>query len=81
MGANNHLVVAPSEGGPRVQIGPAMPNCGCSYSAAFSPDGTKVLAYFAADGSTWQLDPTGATADVKLPTTIADAATWQRLAP
>lgn len=80
-GTVNHLMVAPSAGGPRVEIGPAMPNCGCSYLAAFSPDGTKVLAHFDADGSTWMLDPTGATAGTKLSSTIADAATWQRTAP
>src|SRR5262249_50405945 len=62
VGHDNHLVVAPVAGGPRVQIGPAMPNCGCPVSAEFSPDGTKVLAHYDADGSTWILDPTGASA-------------------
>ena len=80
-GRDNHLAVAPVAGGPVVQIGPAMPNCGCAYSAAFSPDGSKVLAYYSADDSTWILDPTGATAGTKLSSTIADAASWQRQAP
>lgn len=80
-GWNNHLVVAPVAGGPRVQIGPAMPNCGCPVSAEFSPDGTRVLAHYGADGSTWLLDPTGASAGTKLSSTIADAASWQRTAP
>lgn len=80
-GQDNHLVVAPVAGGPRVQIGPAMPNCGCPVSAVFSPDGTKVLAHYGADGSTWMLDPTGATAGTRLSSTIADTASWQRTAP
>lgn len=80
-GADNHLVVAPAAGGPRVQIGPAMPNCACPVSAEFSPDGTQVLAHYGADGSTWLLDPTGATAGTQLSSTIADVATWQRTAP
>ena len=81
VGSNNHLVVAPAAGGARVQIGPAMPNCGCAVSAEFSPDGSKVLAHYSADGSTWLLDPTGATAGTQLSATIAETATWQRKAP
>ncbi len=79
-GVNNHLAVAPVAGGPRVQIGPAMPNCGCPVSAVFSPDGTKVLAHYGADGSTWLLDPTGATPGSQLSPTIAETASWQRTA-
>ena len=65
----NHLAVASVAGGRAVEIGPAMPNCGCGYLAAFSPDGIAVLAHFDADGSTWLLDPTGATPGKQLSTT------------
>jgi Tol biopolymer transport system component len=76
-----HLAVAPVTGGHAVEIGPAMPSNTGRTDAQFSPDGTKVIARYHADGSTWILDPTGATAGSKLPSTIADPATWQRLAP
>ncbi|HVQ21973.1 MAG TPA: hypothetical protein VMT36_01755, partial [Candidatus Saccharimonadia bacterium] len=80
-GTDNHLTVAPVAGGAAVEIGPAMPNCACGYLAAFSPDGSEVLAHFDADGSTWLLDPTGATPGKQLSPAIDQAATWQRLAP
>ena len=80
-GTDNHLAVAPVAGGPRIEIGPPMPNCGCPEPAEFSPDGTRVLAHFDEDGTTWLLDPTGATPGVQLPSTIADMASWQRTAP
>lgn len=75
------LAVASAAGGSVVEIGPAMPsNTGRAF-AQFSPDGTQVMARYHADGSTWMLDPSGRTADVQLPATIVDPATWQRLAP
>jgi hypothetical protein len=58
-----------------------MPSNATRSLAQFSPDGTAVMAYFQADQSTWMLDPTGAAPDVQLPATIADQASWQRLAP
>jgi Tol biopolymer transport system component len=76
-----HLTVASAAGGSVVEIGPAMPsNTGRAF-AQFSPDGTKVMAHYAADGSTWILDATGSTAGIQLSSTIAESATWQRLAP
>jgi hypothetical protein len=38
------------------------------------------LAYYNADKSTWMLDTTGGPGR-QLPSSIADPATWQRLAP
>ena len=81
VGADNHLVVASATGGPRVQIGPAMPNAAKTVSAQFSPDGSRVLAYYSADGSTWLLDPAGSGGDVRMESTITDVSSWQRLAP
>jgi len=81
IGADNHLMVASAAGGPRVQIGPAMPNDATGGDYRFSPDGSKVLAHYNSDGSTWLLDPTGTTPGTQLPSSIAQAATWQRMAP
>jgi Tol biopolymer transport system component len=80
-GSNYHLMVASAIGGPVVQIGPSMPNNTGAASAEFSPDGTRVLAYYTADGSTWLLDPTGSADDVRIESTISDRSSWQRLAP
>ena len=80
-GADNHLVVASATGGPRVQIGPAMPNNATGGEYQFSPDGSKVLAHYNSDGSTWLLDPTGTTPGTQLSSSISQAATWQRRAP
>jgi Tol biopolymer transport system component len=80
-GSENHLSVAPAAGGQVIEIGPAMPNIAQPVLAQFSPDGTRVLVHYDADGSTWLLDPTGATPGVELPSSVAEAATWQRLAP
>jgi Tol biopolymer transport system component len=76
-----HLAVVPATGGPVVEIGPSMPSNSTRPFAEFSPDGTSVIAYFQADHSTWMLDPTGSAKDVQLPATIAQKASWQRLAP
>jgi hypothetical protein len=38
-----------------------------------------VLASYGTDGSTWLLDPTGATPGTKLSSSIEQAASWQRL--
>jgi Tol biopolymer transport system component len=80
-GSGNNLMVAPSTGGRRIEIGPTMPNSGAYAQAQFSPDGSKVLVHYDADGSTWLLDPTGSIAGTTLSSTIDQAATWQRLAP
>jgi Tol biopolymer transport system component len=81
VGDHNNLMVAPSAGGRRIEVGPAMPNASKGVFAAFSPDGSKVLASYDADGATWLFDPTGSTTGTKLSSSIAQAATWQRLAP
>ena len=73
--------MAPTIGGLCVQIGPTMVMCACQVWADFSPDGSKVLAHYDADGSTWLLDPTGKTEGTQLPSPVTDALSWQRLAP
>ena len=80
-GTVNHLAVAPVTGGHVVEIGPAMPNNASPWRAQFSPDGTRILVHYGADGSTWLLDPTGSTPGTLLPSTIDESASWQRLEP
>ena len=75
------MSVAAATGGPRVQIGPTMAMCACQVWSNFSPDGSKVLVHYDADGSTWLLDPTGKTEGTQLLSPVTDAASWQRLAP
>ena len=75
-----HLAVMPATGGHVVEIGPLRQITSTDY-AQYSPDGTSVLAYYAIDGSTWLLDPSGSTPDSQLSTDNAERAAWQRLAP
>lgn len=75
-----HLAVVPAHGGRVLEIGPGMQTNNLD-SAQFSPDGLQVIAYYAADASTWLLDPTGSLPDRKLTAQIAERAAWQRLAP
>jgi Tol biopolymer transport system component len=78
-GNGYHLAVVAAAGGPVHEIGPLVPtNSGRAYTQ-FSPDGTSILAFFAADRSTWLLDPSGVAADRRLPTTIVEPSTWQRM--
>jgi TolB protein len=50
--------------------------------AIFSPDGTKVLATYQDDRTTWLLDTTtGAAEEMRWPIPRGSSATWQRLAP
>ncbi|HEY7970912.1 MAG TPA: hypothetical protein VID95_13020 [Candidatus Limnocylindrales bacterium] len=79
-GAQAQLSVAPAAGGRRVPIGPTMGTCSCQVWSDFSPDGSKVLVHYDADGSTWVLDPAGRTEGVQLPSHISDALSWQRQA-
>ena len=70
------LAVGSVDGGAVVGIGPEQrANAGGSH-ARFSPDGTKVLAYYESDGSSWVLDPVDGTA-VQLPDEIDSPLTWQ----
>ena len=80
-GGLSQLSVAPATGGHRSPIGPTMPMCSCQVWSNFSPDGSKVLVHYDADGSTWLLDPTGKTEGTQLSSPVTDAASWQRLAP
>ena len=74
------LAVGSVDGGPVVEIGLEQPvNTGGSQ-AEFSPDGTKVLAFYNADGSSWILDPVDGS-EFRLGDEIASPLTWQGAAP
>jgi dipeptidyl aminopeptidase/acylaminoacyl peptidase len=78
-GSEAHLIVASVADGAVVQTGPAF-EPGSVVVAAFSPDGTEVVAWFGADASTLLLDSAGGTGR-RLPTDSRALAGWQRLAP
>ena len=68
------------DGGPATLIGPEQPaNSGGSH-ARFTPDGTKVLASYESDGSSWVLDPVDGTA-IQLPDGIDSPLSWQGTTP
>jgi Tol biopolymer transport system component len=79
-GDSYHLAVAAAEGGPVVELGPARPINTGGAQAQFSSDGTKVLARYQADRSSWILDPTDGSA-TQLSETIASPFTANRTAP
>ncbi len=56
-GESFQLAVASVDGGPVTLIGPERPGNSGGSHARFSPDGTRVLAYYESDGSSWVLDP------------------------
>lgn len=73
-----HLAVGPASGGDVVNLGPEMP-WDAGVVAAFSPDGTKVIAQYV-DGSTWIFDATGGPGQ-KLDIRTRDLPSWQGLEP
>jgi Tol biopolymer transport system component len=78
-GAEASLVVGSIADGRVTRTGPTY-EPGRGVSAAFSPDATKVVAWFADDGSTWLLDAAGGPG-TRLPPNSGGLAGWQRLAP
>ena len=74
-----HVAVMAASGGSVLEIGPLVPSTSTRAFVQFSPDGKSILAYFAADRSTWLLDPAGVVADRQLPTSITEPSSWQRL--
>lgn len=74
------LAVGSVVGGPVVEIGPAHPASTGGTEARFSPDGTKVLAFYKADSSSWILDPVDRS-EFRLSAEIASPLTWPHAAP
>jgi WD40 repeat protein len=78
-GATALVAVASATGGAVVETGPAFtafegPN------VRFSPDGSKLIAWYPNTSSTWLLDPAGGPAEL-LSFDSTELASWQRLAP
>jgi Tol biopolymer transport system component len=82
-GTDYRLTVMPVDGhGPPVAMGAAHPEMTNGARLTFSPDGTKVLATYQDDGTTWLLDvTTGAAVQTDWPIVTQNFVTWQRLAP
>jgi Tol biopolymer transport system component len=74
----SHVAVSAQGGGPAVEIGPGWTSG--EVAAAFSPDGTWVMARYEFDDSTWLLDVTGQRPDKRLPASPS-LGSWQRTAP
>lgn len=75
------LVVASVDGTtPEVEMGPRKPEGINGAPAAFSPDGSKVIATYGDDDSIWFLDIATGTGE-QASWTAASLPTWQRLAP
>jgi Tol biopolymer transport system component len=79
-GDTYHIAVGSVDGGQVVEIGPAQPAIGGGSTAQFSPDGTKVLAFYKSDASSWILDPASGS-EVRLSNDIVSPLTWQITAP
>jgi Tol biopolymer transport system component len=79
-GESFQLAIASAAGGPVTLIGPERPGNSGGSHARFSPDGTRVLAYYESDGSSWVLDPVAGTA-IQLPDDIDSPLSWQGTTP
>ena len=79
LGEGFQLMVGSVNGGPVTAIGPTRPDKSGGAEVRFSPDGTKILAFYNADRTTWVLDPTGGPG-TKLDYAAVTPPTWQGLA-
>jgi Tol biopolymer transport system component len=79
-GGTYQLAVGSADGGPVTLIGPEQPaNSGGSH-ARFTPDGSRVLAFYESDGSSWVLDPVSG-AGTQLSIDIDSPLSWQGTTP
>ncbi len=53
------LMIGSVTGGPVTGIGPTRPDKTGGADVQFSPDGTRLMAYYNADRTSWLLDPGG----------------------
>ena len=74
-----HVVVGSATGGALVETGPGFSPFG-GPEVAFSPDGSKLIAWYSDTNSTWLLDPAGGPGE-QLSFDSSGPASWQRLAP
>jgi Tol biopolymer transport system component len=80
-GADSYqLMIGSVDGGPVTAIGPTRPNKTGGADVRFSPDGSRILAFYNADRTTWVLDPAGGPG-TKLEYAAVTPPTWQRPTP
>jgi Tol biopolymer transport system component len=70
------LMVGSVSGGPVTAIGPTRPENTGGADVRFSPDGSRILAFYNADKTTWVLDPAGGPG-TKLDYAAITPPTWQ----
>jgi len=70
------LMIGSVGGGPVTAIGPTRPDKTGGAEVQFSPDGTRILAFYNADATTWVLDPSGGPG-TKLDYAAITPPTWQ----
>lgn len=74
--------ILPLDGGPALMMGPYHASSTGGAGVSIAPDGTKVIATYRVDGTTWLLDTaTGEGEQLDWPVPSDQTATWQRLAP
>lgn len=74
----SHFAVGSVAGGPVTEVGPGWTQS--DVLASYSPDGSKVIAHYFFDDSTWMLDLSDKLSALRLPSTPYPG-TWQRTAP
>ncbi len=73
--------ILPLDGGSALMMGPYHASSTGGAGVTLSPDGTKVIATYRVDGTTWLLDTTtGEGEQLDWPIPSEQTATWQRLA-
>ena len=70
------LMVGSVSGGPVTAIGPTRPADTGGADVRFSPDGSRILAFYHADKTSWVLDPAGGLG-TKLDYAAVSPSTWQ----
>ena len=75
-GEGFQLMVGSVDGGPVTAIGPTRPAKTGGADVRFSPDGSRILAFYNADRTTWVLDPAGGPG-TKLDYAAITPPTWQ----
>ena len=74
------LMIGSVAGGPVTALGPTRPKNTGGADVRFSPDGSRILAFYNADRTTWVLDPAGGPG-TKLDYAAITPPTWQRPTP
>ena len=79
-GGTYRLAVGSEDGGPATNLGPDRAEGTGGADPAFLDDGTRIMAFYNADRSSWLLDASGGDG-VQLDNEIATPVTWRAVAP